>query len=115
MGNVIPMVFLAAQDVTTILTNLRNSLGNWGGIILGILGAAALIVAAYQVVKGLISGGRSQINWLTVLALAIVGGLFITMAFGTWASWTNNPSVDQIANQNVDVKQDINKEWVKAE
>lgn len=112
MVDVIPGL-VAAKSITQILSNLRGSLGTWGGIILGILGAAALIVAAYQVVKGLISGGRSQINWLTVLALAIVGGLFITMAFGTWADWTNNPSVNSIANGNVSYSKHSQSTWVR--
>jgi hypothetical protein len=92
-------VFLVAPtaiEIANILKNARNALGTWGGIIIAILGAAALIVAAYMIVSGLISHGKKQTSWLVVIALVVVGGLFVTLGFNTWATMTQTGDAEKI-------------------
>lgn len=99
-------------DVAQILTNLRNALGTWGGIIIAILGAAALIVAAYMIVSGLISHGKKQTSWLVVIALVVVGGLFVTLGFSAWAGMTQTGDANNILNGQVAYNEGDNGSWV---
>lgn len=92
---------LSANTIATILDNVRKALGTWGGIIVSILGAAALIVAAYKIVSGLMSHGKQPTNWLVVIGLIIVGGLFVTLGFTSWANMTSTGDANQILNQTV--------------
>ena len=89
------------NTVAQILENVRNALGTWGGIIVAILGAAALVVAAYMIVSGLISHGKKQTSWLVVIGLVIVGGLFVTLGFTSWAKMTSTGDAQQILENTV--------------
>lgn len=80
------------------LESLAQSLGGWGSRIMLILGIASLIVAAYQIVSGLISHGKKQTNWLIVIALLIVGGIFTTVGLSDFRSLTYNQDVENILN-----------------
>ena len=93
LGNV-----LAVNNIAKILDNVRKSLGTWGGIIITILGAAALIVAAYKIVSGLMSHGKQPTNWLVVIGLIIVGGLFVSLGFSSWAGMTSTGDASTILN-----------------
>lgn len=101
------------KTIAEILKNVRNSLGIWGGIIISILGAAAIIVAAYMIVKGLMSHGKGQpTNWLIVIGLIVIGGLFITIGFGGFASITQTGDANNILNGQVDFNEGDTNSWV---
>ena len=68
-------------EIQTFLESFGNNLGNWGAVILIILGFAAIIAASYMLVTGLISHGKKQTSWPVVIILYVVGG---AMAFGGW-------------------------------
>ena len=69
---------LAGQNnVAQTLANLRNSLGNWAGYVVGILGVAALVVGLWNIITGMISHGKKQTNWLISIALLLVGGVLM--------------------------------------
>lgn len=112
MSNPIVQVFMGNTDeggfdITGFLKGLRNSLGVWGSIIMGILGAAALIVAAYQVVSGLISHGKKQTNWFVTIGLIIVGAMFVGWALGDFADFIGSDTINNIK----DSKEDPGIEW----
>ena len=105
MSNPIVQVFMEKKDgfdITGFLTGLRNSLGVWGSIIMGILGAAALIVAAYQVVSGLISHGKKQTNWFVTIGLIIVGAMFVGWALGDFANFIGSDTINNIKDEHGD-------------
>jgi hypothetical protein len=101
------------NTIAEILKNVRNSLGVWGGIIISILGAAAIIVAAYMIVKGLMSHGKGQpTNWLIVIGLIVIGGLFVTIGFGGFASITQTGDANKILNGQVEFTEGDTNNWV---
>jgi hypothetical protein len=82
------MIFAMAKPTSTgwsingFLTNLNSSLFSWGKIIVVILGVIMVLAGLFQIGKGLMSGGRSQTNWVVAIALFFLGG---ALAFsGGW-------------------------------
>lgn len=65
--------------ISNFLQQLGNALNGWGAIIIAILGVVAIIAAAYQIVTGLISHGKKQTSWPVVIALLVVGGVFLAI------------------------------------
>lgn len=68
-------------DITTLLSNLTETLKNWGGMVIIMLGVVMIIVAVWKAATGLISHGKTQTNWFVVAALLIFGG---ALAVGGW-------------------------------
>lgn len=72
---------LMAWDLTSFLTNSTNQLKAWGGLFIILLGVAMIVVGIYQLAKGLIAHGKTQVNWFVVVALIIAGG---ALTAGGW-------------------------------
>jgi hypothetical protein len=68
-------------DIIGFLGNTTGYVKNIGHYIMMLAGAILIIVAAVQIVKGLASGGRGQVNWVMSIACLLVGGLLL---FGGW-------------------------------
>ena len=66
-------------SVQNFLTNTNSTLRAWGGIIVSIIGVVMVIVAIFNIGKGLMGGGRGQVNWVLNIILFLVGG---ALAFG---------------------------------
>lgn len=66
-------------SVQNFLTNTNSTLRTWGGIIVSIIGVVMVIVAIFNIGKGLMGGGRGQVNWVLNIILFLVGG---ALAFG---------------------------------
>lgn len=73
---------LMEWDLTSFLSNATSQLKVWGGAFIILLGVAMIVVGVYQLAKGLISHGKTQVNWFIVVALIIAGG---ALAAGGWA------------------------------
>ena len=71
--------FLMDWSVDGFLKGLNKSLFAWGAIIVVIIGVIMVIVGVFNIAKGLMSGGRSQTNWVLNIALFFLGG---ALAFG---------------------------------
>lgn len=65
-----PMTF----DITAFGTNLYKMLREWGNILVIIIGVVMMIVAVWQIAKGLIQHGKAQVSWAVAIALLIIGG-----------------------------------------
>lgn len=64
-------------SVENLLNGLAKKLGTWGGALVTLLGVAMILVACIQIFKGLTSSqGRGSVNWLMVIVLLVVGGIF---------------------------------------
>ena len=57
--------------------NARLSLQTIGQAFIMLLGLVMIVVAGWQIAKGLISPQKAQTNWFMVIALLIVGGIFV--------------------------------------
>ena len=69
-------------SVTNFLNNVNSQLRSWGGVIVAIIGVIMVIVAIWNIGKGLMGGGRGQVNWVMNIILFLVGG---ALAFtGGW-------------------------------
>ena len=83
---------MAANDankwtIDQFLKNLNTSLTGWGRLLVTVLGVAMLIVGIFNIAKGMMGGGRGQVNWVLNIALIVVGG---ALAFsGGWDLLTN--------------------------
>ena len=62
---------------TQFFDNIRESASKIGGAFVMALGIIMIIVAGWQIAKGLIGHGKTQTNWFIVIALMIVGGIFL--------------------------------------
>lgn len=97
MGMGLTATWLAASGwtINNFLTKAAEALNGWGSIVVVILGLVAIIAAAYQIVTGLISHGKKQTSWPIVIALLLVGGIFVAIGMSTGLAGTN---VGTIAN-----------------
>lgn len=99
------MNFMLMASIGSFLNSMQKSLGNYGSIIVSIIGIAMVIVGIYQVAKNLISHGKGQTSWVTAIALIIIGGgIALTGGWrmiGNFAN-TGRQTLDQYAQGNAD-------------
>lgn len=70
----------AAWDLKTFLTNAKTYITDAGGLLLMLVGTAALIWGGVRLVQKLMAGqqGGAQISWATILLLILAGGALMT-------------------------------------
>lgn len=61
-------------DLTSFLNNSQKTLTTWFNAGLLIVGLVAVAFAAWQIVSGLMSHGKKQVNWGITITLLFVGG-----------------------------------------
>lgn len=62
-------------DVGSFLTNSSSTLTTWFNAGLLVLGLIAVAWATWQIVSGLMSHGKKQVNWGVSIILLLVGGV----------------------------------------
>ncbi|MFD4574228.1 hypothetical protein ACFWNK_19700 [Streptomyces sp. NPDC058417] len=75
----------AAWDLTSFLQNAKSQIQLWGGLLLMLMGAVALVWGGVLLVKKLMANPQSasqQQSWFTVALLILVGGAIGT---GGWS------------------------------
>ena len=75
--NTVPM----AWDLGSFLQNATETLKQWGGYLIILIGVVMVIASVYQIAKGLISHGKTQTNWAIAIILLILGGAFMVGGF----------------------------------
>ena len=68
---------MEAIDLDTFASGANECAYSWGGTILIIIGIALIIAGVYKIAKGLMSGGRAQVNWLVCLLCLAIGGALV--------------------------------------
>ena len=63
-----------SNSLYKFLETAAKDVSNYGYILMTLIGVAMVIVGVFHVAKGLISGGRGQTNWVTTIALIVIGG-----------------------------------------
>lgn len=79
----------AGEDwsISGLLSGTGTSLETWGKAIVAIVGVVMVIFGVVQIAKGMMSGGRGQVNWVMSIGLILLGGM---LAFaGGWSILEN--------------------------
>lgn len=70
-----------AWDLGSFLQNATQTLKDWGGYLIILIGVVMVIAAVYQIAKGLMSHGKTQTSWPIAIILLILGGAFMVGGF----------------------------------
>ena len=72
------LTILAANkwEVNNLLNNLTSKLRGWGGALMIVIGVVMCLVGIFKIAQGLISHGKTQVNWVLNITLIVVGALF---------------------------------------
>ena len=63
-------------SVENVLSNVKGKLVQWGALIMMIVGVVMIIVAIFKIAQGLMSHGKTQVNWVINILLIIIGAIF---------------------------------------
>lgn len=70
------MDLLMKWELNTVLKNVRSLLVNVGSWLMIIVGVTMIIVGIFKIAQGLMSHGKTQVNWVVNILLIVVGALF---------------------------------------
>lgn len=71
-----------AWDLGTFLQNATQTLKDWGGYLIILIGVVMIVFAVYLIAKGLMSHGKGgQTSWAVAIILLILGGAFMVGGF----------------------------------
>lgn len=62
--------------INNVLRKLRTNLRSWGAGLMMIVGVVMIIFGIFKIAQGMISHGKTQVNWVINILLIIVGALF---------------------------------------
>lgn len=74
---------------TDFFKNAQLSLSTIGGAFISFMGLVMVVVAGWQIAKGLIGHGKTQTNWFITIGLLLAGGLFLAGGL-TWLTGVSN-------------------------
>ena len=80
-------MFQLGFNLGTFFKNLAAKAKEWGHLFIVFLGVILVIWGIVAIVKGFISHGRGQVNWLMSIAMILVGGFLVTL--GSWDALNN--------------------------
>lgn len=78
-------VMSAVMDVNTllmdwkinnVLAKVKGNLREWGKLLMMIVGVVMIIFGIFKIAQGMISHGKTQVNWVINILLIVVGALF---------------------------------------
>lgn len=70
-----------AWDLGSFLQHATETLKQWGGYLIILIGVVMVVFSVYQIAKGLISHGKTQTNWAVAIILLVLGGAFMVGGF----------------------------------
>ena len=81
-------------NVVNVIKNTGGLLRTIGGALMVVIGVAMIIVGIFKIAQGMISHGKTQVNWVINILLILVGALFCAgAAFFTLLTNSDNNSV----------------------
>lgn len=108
MGILSTMPFLmdggSGWSVDNLLSNTTNKLGQWGGLIAGLIGIVMVIVGIFKIAKGLMSHGQGQVNWVLNILLIVIGALLVVLGVNLF---TDGGLIDQFGQGAQDTLNDL--------
>lgn len=66
-----------AWTLGSFLDNLKENMQEWVGVVMLIVGIALLGFAVFKMAQGLISHGKTQVNWVMVVLMFIFGAFLV--------------------------------------
>lgn len=78
------MLLMSNQTLGNFIASFQKTLARYASMASSIIGIAMVVVALYQVAKGLMSGGKGQTNWVMTIALLLIGGVLALT--GGWST-----------------------------
>ena len=87
--------------ICTVLQNVRELMISWGAALMMVIGVVMVIVGIWKIAQGLISHGKTQVNWVVNILLIIVGILFCAGSafFRAMTASSNNSLGGALANE----------------
>ena len=68
--------------------NAKEKIGQWGGLIIILMGLLMMVVGAIKIGKGLMTHGQGQpTNWVINILLVVAGGCFAVFGFGLFRNF----------------------------
>lgn len=88
LNGIISATLANKWDLGNFLQNATNTIKTWGGYLITLIGVVMIIVAVYQIAKGLIGHGKQgqPTNWFVVIGLLIIGGALSVAGGFLWVS-----------------------------
>lgn len=81
-------------NVVNVINNTGSLLRTIGGALMVVIGVVMIIVGIFKIAQGMISHGKTQVNWVINILLILVGALFCAGgAFFTFLTNSGNDSV----------------------
>lgn len=62
-------------DLRTFLENSTQTLGEWAGLAVALIGIVMIFVSIWMIATGLMSHGKKQTNWAVALITLLFGGV----------------------------------------
>lgn len=91
-------------SLRNFLTNMGDTLGDWFGLAVVILGLVAIAYAIWQITTGLMSHGKKPTNWGVAIVLLIVGGALVAPGgfnFIKGIAESGQSTIDDIGGQSI--------------
>ncbi len=63
-------------SIENVLSNASDKLRDIGAALMIVIGIVMIIVGIFKIAQGLISHGKTQVNWVVNILLIIIGALF---------------------------------------
>lgn len=84
-----------------VLGNTRELLITVGKLLMMIIGVVMIIVGIFKIAQGLISHGKTQVNWVINILLILIGALFCagSIFFDTLTSNEDDSFGGSLANE----------------
>lgn len=67
---------LMEWKINNVLANVKKSLRAWGSMLMMIVGVVMIIFGIFKIAQGMISHGKTQVNWVINILLILVGAIF---------------------------------------
>ena len=68
-------------NINNVLENVRGRLISWGTILMMVVGVVMIIFGIFKIAQGMISHGKTQVNWVINILLIVVGAMFCAGSF----------------------------------
>lgn len=72
----VPVIGDNTWDINNVMKNTGDLLRTIGSGLMIIIGIVMIIVGIFKIAQGLISHGKTQVNWVINIMLIVVGALF---------------------------------------
>lgn len=79
-----PVTMASSWSFRNFLSNSATTLKEWANLGFTVIGIICLIVGIVMLVKGLMTHGRGQTNWIVVVGLILLGGALTVTGAYTW-------------------------------